>query len=282
MPAAKLGPEGWIELEEAIGWSRVEEEKFSQITTKARIKRCVRFRNKIESATREYLANAALERQTASVLAVIDRVRVIKTAAAAARDVIMTPIHDETAALRHKMEALKAKRAKGGGRDLEVEITALKEKIANEAARVAARRTAVLEIGAPERLRAWALASQDVMRDCDRALRVLGTAETEASGYRVGEAWAQWIRRLTRILKKAGLPTGVRKDTGDVGRTSPFVLFVAKLQRYLPDGQDEPDEFRQHTHSEGALAKATERARAWVSGRINSIPENYKARDLSD
>jgi hypothetical protein len=62
-------------------------------------------------------------------------------------------------------------------------------------------------------------------RGCDAVVVRLKTQE----GYLPGEAWARWILRLTDILKKARLPTKVSKDG-----TSPFVVFIAELQRCLP------------------------------------------------
>ena len=124
------------------------------------------------------------------------------------------------------------------------------------------RRTSYHHIRAGK-LRMLALASRGMMRDCDAELGALARVEAEDSGFRVGEAWDWWIWRLTRILKKAGLPTGVRKDTGDIGRTSPFVLFVAELQRYLPE------KFRRHTRKK-ALAAAIDKARKARARKIGS------------
>jgi hypothetical protein len=136
------------------------------------------------------------------------------------------------------------------------------------------RRTPYLHIRA-DKLRAWALDSRHRMQDFDAELRTLGRIKAEGGGFRAGEAWDRWIRRLTRILEKAGLPTGARNDS-DQSRTSPFVAFIRGLQGCLPA------KFKRHTFSNPALAKAIERGRASISGRINSIPENYKSRDLSE
>jgi hypothetical protein len=194
-PAPRIGRDGWRRLEQAIGQPIAPKD-----------------RRKIRSATREYLANAALESRAAPISAAINRAREIRAALAAFYAVYRKPIPDDE------------------------------------------RRTADLYIG-PSKLRALALASRDIVRDYDRVLRELGTAETEDSGYRVGEEWARWIWRLTRILEKVGLPTGARNDS-DQHRTSPFVAFTLELQGCLPA------EFRRHTFSEPALAKAVERARA--------------------
>jgi hypothetical protein len=115
------------------------------------------------------------------------------------------------------------------------------------------RRTPYQHIRA-DKLRAWALESRNMMRDCDAELRHLAKVEAEDGGFREGEAWNQWIWRLTRILEGAGLPTGARKDR-DHDRVSPFVAFVAALQCCLPG------KFRRHAHSEEALADGIIRAR---------------------
>jgi hypothetical protein len=92
---------------------------------------------------------------------------------------------------------------------------------------------------------------RELTRGCDAVVGRLKTQE----GYAPGEAWDIWIKRLTDILKKAGLRVGVSKDG-----TSPFVVFVAELQLCFPK------EFRRHTRSaatktDTALADAIVKAR---------------------
>jgi hypothetical protein len=82
---------------------------------------------------------------------------------------------------------------------------------------------------------------REFARGCDAVVSRLKSQE----GYSPGEAWDIWIKRLTDILKKAGLRVGVSKDG-----TSPFVVFVAELQCSLPA------EFRRHTKTHAALADA--------------------------
>jgi hypothetical protein len=174
-PAPTIGPEGWIRLEEAIG---------SEVAPKVR--------RKIELATRKYLIAAALERNAAPVSLGNDRVLEIKAAAAALYGAIMKPIQDmkpihDVTALRREMQALSARRSERDGEGFEAEIAALKAKLAHDAARRAGeRRTADLYIGA-SKLRSLGLASREMVRACNVALRVLGRAETEDDGYRVGE-----------------------------------------------------------------------------------------------
>jgi hypothetical protein len=93
---------------------------------------------------------------------------------------------------------------------------------------------------------------------CDLSLKEL--SEPSTATFEEGEGWKDWIDRLTEIMKEAGLPFRVRKDTDkrkSVG-LSPFVGLVRELQNCLPD------ECRQTTRSDEALAEAISRAR--VSG----------------
>jgi hypothetical protein len=287
-----IGPEDWIRLEKAIGWDEVEKAiDWSRaitsryvvnartnrrwrkaiavrLTVKARInRRRVRFRIKIESATRRYLENAALEHKAVRVSAAIARVEEIKSAAAALHNVIMKPVHAiaGTAALRRKIEALKSKiealkiRRVGETRKdkiaaLDKEIAALEKEIAALAGKIAwlegERRIADIHIGGRE-LRALALASRETARACDVELRKLRAAGIEDDRYREGHAWDVWIRRLKKVLEAAGLRVGVSKR-GE--RTSPFTAFTRELQFCAPL------DFRRHTHSCMALAVAIVRA----------------------
>jgi len=69
-------------------------------------------------------------------------------------------------------------------------------------------------------------------------------------GFSKGEAWDRWIVRLTRIAKKHGLPSGVRKDSDKQSdRQSPFVEFIWALQQFVPDAH-------RLKHSKGAVAVA--------------------------
>jgi hypothetical protein len=75
----------------------------------------------------------------------------------------------------------------------------------------------------------------------------------EASAFREGNAWTNWIDWLTEILEEAKLPCLVRKDVGSKSKSdkqSPLVLLVWELQNCLPEG------CRRHTQSEAALADA--------------------------
>ena len=73
----------------------------------------------------------------------------------------------------------------------------------------------------------------DIFDACDRALHDLQVE----NGFRDGETWGLWIRKLTKILKAHQLPTEVRKDTGKnlTGKPSPFVAFVRELQACVPE-----------------------------------------------
>jgi hypothetical protein len=90
---------------------------------------------------------------------------------------------------------------------------------------------------------------------CDLGLKDIGSPET--SGFRKGDCWEQWIRRLTSIAKENDLLYGVRNDSdkrkGDA--PSPFVTLVREFQACLPE------ECRRPYHSDDALGKAIHRAR---------------------
>ena len=99
----------------------------------------------------------------------------------------------------------------------------------------------------------------DIFDACDRALHDL----QEENGFRDGETWGLWIRKLTKILKAHQLPTEVRKDTDKnlTGKPSPFVAFVRELQACIP----EEYRFSQPNSAEApaniALSEAIYRAR---------------------
>jgi hypothetical protein len=73
---------------------------------------------------------------------------------------------------------------------------------------------------------------RDIARGCERALAEL----RKESGFRDGETWELWLRRLTSILLKSKLPIRVRKDTDKfkVAKPSAFVAFMRELQACIP------------------------------------------------
>jgi hypothetical protein len=98
--------------------------------------------------------------------------------------------------------------------------------------------------------------AQTVSKGCDLAIRDL--ERDSGSGFRTGETWELWVRKLTAILEANGLPTAARKDTDkQSGKSlqSPFIDFLRELQQCVPD------EFRRLTQSDGALAQAIYKAR---------------------
>jgi hypothetical protein len=76
---------------------------------------------------------------------------------------------------------------------------------------------------------------RDISKGCEGALADL--TRQKDFGFRRGEAWERWVRRLTTILSKNGLPTQVRKDTEKTKavKPSPFVSFIRELQACLPE-----------------------------------------------
>jgi hypothetical protein len=99
---------------------------------------------------------------------------------------------------------------------------------------------------------------------CNTSIKQLNEPSS-SSTFRKGNAWTNWISRLTEILSGAKLAAAVRKDIGSKSRSdqqSPFTLLVWELQLCLPI------ECRRHTHSVAALADAISEERK-ISGQIS-------------
>ena len=99
----------------------------------------------------------------------------------------------------------------------------------------------------------------DIFDACDRALHDL----QEDNGFRDGETWGLWIRKLTKILKAHLLPTEVRKDTVKnlTGKPSPFVAFVRELQACVPEEYRRSQPYSAEAPANIALSEAIYRAR---------------------
>ena len=99
----------------------------------------------------------------------------------------------------------------------------------------------------------------DIFDACDRALHDL----QEENGFRDGETWGLWIRKLTKILKAHQLPTEVRKDTVKnlTGKPSPFVAFVRELQACVPEEYRRSQPYSAEAPANIALSEAIYRAR---------------------
>ena len=99
----------------------------------------------------------------------------------------------------------------------------------------------------------------DIFDACDRALHDL----QEENGFRDGETWGLWIRKLTKILKANQLPTEVRKDTDKniTGKPSPFVAFVRELQACVPEEYRRSQPYSAEASANIALSEAIYRAR---------------------
>ena len=82
--------------------------------------------------------------------------------------------------------------------------------------------------------------------------------DSAQASFTEGDAWKHWIRQLAQILREAGLPQTVRKDTDKIHsdhQQSPFVHLVWELQCSLPE------EARRSMWSRPALADAISKAR---------------------
>jgi hypothetical protein len=89
--------------------------------------------------------------------------------------------------------------------------------------------------------------------------------ERASNGLSEDAHWKLWVRRLTEIAEKYGLPHGVRKDrrkdrSSDphaLWKPSPFVRLIKALQNYLPA------QYRKTaSDSDDALSQAINLARA--------------------
>jgi hypothetical protein len=87
--------------------------------------------------------------------------------------------------------------------------------------------------------------------------------ERSLSELRADAHWDLWVRRVTGIAKKHGLPHGIRKDRmGNPGwKASPFVHLIKALQRHLPAAQ------RRRAATDEGLSQAIVAARATASGK---------------
>ena len=100
---------------------------------------------------------------------------------------------------------------------------------------------------------------RDIVDACDRALHDL----QKENGFRDGETWELWIRKLTKVLKAHQLPTEVRKDTvkNRTGKPSPFVAFVRELQACVPEEYRRSQPYSAEAPANIALSEAIYRAR---------------------
>jgi hypothetical protein len=107
---------------------------------------------------------------------------------------------------------------------------------------------------------------REVSKGCQRASAELRGRRD--SGFRLGETWELWMRKLTNILSNSELPTRVRKGTDKIktARPSPFVLFVRELQACLPATYRRSHALRSDFEANIALSTAIVRSRS--SGRV--------------
>jgi hypothetical protein len=112
-------------------------------------------------------------------------------------------------------------------------------------------------------LDALLLVSQWIIQDLGPAGKSRGPKEF---------SWPVWAWMVSKIAKTNGLPYRVSK--GDIGATSPFVVFFIELQKCLPEA------IRMHTQSPGALAQAIYRARSERADA--SVEELLRVVDAAD
>lgn len=106
---------------------------------------------------------------------------------------------------------------------------------------------------------------------CMQALKEM--ENPNAAAHREGECWQNWIRSLTKITSKNGLPYRVSKGSDKSDNRSPFVRLITALHKCVSK------EARRHHHSAQALAKAISDARApRKTGRIETKVTPKKSR----
>lgn len=140
--------------------------------------------------------------------------------------------------------------------DLRDKLTALKSPIAPASGKQSA---AMLESCLKKILVGMNLPSNEPLDTIGKVISAVEKATIQSRDeandgftFRAGLAWENWVWWITETFTEASLPTGVRKD----GKTSPFVSFFRELQSCLPAN------WRCHSHSDLALAKAIIDARA--------------------
>jgi hypothetical protein len=115
-----------------------------------------------------------------------------------------------------------------------------------------------------------------VVASCDRMLPSLESDPALKEAQDASHPWVDWIVEVTDLLNQYGLPTGARKDIdkNKTGLPSPFVIFIRELQQLI-----EP-QYRQHTHSDEALADAITRARSSRQGERTSPDEQTESEQV--
>jgi hypothetical protein len=188
-------------------------------------------RRKIRAATREFLDWAVFERTAPNSSEVIARVQSIKKAVHEFREVVFRCPQkigkDADFVARHlisKHSGLAFKKGRDGLQNLTLDL------------------------------------AEAISNGCDFSLAELRS--NAKSGFRKGDAWDWWVRKLTAILEAHQLPTENRKDTdkNKTGRPSEFVAFLRELQACLPveDRRSEPrsDDFQANIALTSAIARA--------------------------
>jgi hypothetical protein len=219
LPVFDISDDGWTEAERIYGFPIIPDA------------RC-----RIVKATREYYSDAQLEVDAPSLSETLAEVRKMKLAAQGLHLMLREGLIDQRAAASHRY----ARHLVMG--HLKIPTAPF----------VADRSTK------KEALRALSLNSRALARACGSVLE----QSASATSFTHGEAWNMWICRLTIICRSSALPATVRKDSYEpktrkgTKSGSPFVMFLERLQKFLPE------ELRLHTQSSQALAVAIVKARA--------------------
>jgi len=217
LPTASAGGKAKPKITDA-DWKRIERAYGNPLSRDVR--------NKIRETTEDYLEWAVFELNAEPQSEAINRIKVIHKAASRASGALLN--QDQSDVVRGYVKCLILDKLR---------LDRFPEREKKEPLRYIA-----------DILRSLSVA-------CKLSLQELNGTTNE--GFRKGDCWELWVRQLTKIAKKNGLPNGVRSDSdkqkGDA--PSPFVTLVRELQACLPA------EYRRRSLSDIALAQAINRAR---------------------
>jgi hypothetical protein len=198
-------------------------------------------RRDIHEKTQEFVDRAEFEQNAEPVSDVHNRINTIIRAAGSFRSALHDGDHDADVyarrllrkQLRKKGDAIKKRRRKKGDA-----IKKRRRKRVDPLCKISSDVTRLI------------FTFQDAQKELN---------DTKDEGFKKGDAWKRWIRRLTSIAKAHNLPRGARKDSdkqsgSHASHVSPFVEFVWGLQQFVPGTH-------RRAHSKDALAKAITEAR---------------------
>jgi hypothetical protein len=203
-PQLLLSNDDWQRLEKAYGFSLRAEA-----------------REQIVEATRKFLISGEAEVTARPLAEASQRVEEIRKSSVQLRNVLINHPQDDDWDARHHAHHLINRFLNYGSiedrdRDALPDTDPLDERDSDKAAVADFRQGFLAEVGS-------------LIAACDRALKCL----EEKPGPTKGDAWDQWICRLSAIAEEHQLPNGARKISFDE-KPSPFVAMIWELQTFVP------------------------------------------------